>query len=103
MYFRYYTIDWDKNLNHSCTSGWLLSEVIRHLCSEYKSQCLYKHYTFENIIAIKMLNGIESLDFWLTQFERPLTPLKTDDMLHVIYSGSLLNSNSKLQISLSWS
>lgn len=59
------------------TCGWLLSEVTRRYIealTKIKAQSTQtggiKKYTRKMIVALKTTDQRESLDFWLTQYER---------------------------------
>ena len=42
---------------------------------------------YSHIVGLRMQRGTECLDFWLTQYERLLTPMVNGDVLQVIYSA----------------
>ena len=69
-----------------CTVGWLLSEVIRQIHTKFGESPVYQSYAYKHVVGIKMRNASEILDYWLTQYERPMTPIKENDELEILYS-----------------
>ena len=68
--------------------GWLLSEVIRQLQVSFGDKHVMKNYSYKHVVGVKMRNTTELIDYWLTQYERPMTPIKERDELEILYSGS---------------
>ena len=58
------------------TCGWLISEVIR--LSNNPS-----------IVSLKTLSNLEIVDYWLTHFDRPLTPLRQSEKLTAVFCEQL--------------
>ena len=56
------------------TCGWLLSEVIRNFNDD------------RVIVALKTVNNNEILDYWLTDYERNLSPFRDGEHLSVFYT-----------------
>ncbi len=73
----------------SFTVGWLLSEVIRQLQAKFSDRPIHKDYCFKHVMGLKMRNATEMLDYWLTQYERPMTPIRENDELEILYSGTM--------------
>ena len=74
---------------NKCTSGRLLSEVIRQLQAKFGESHVHKRFTYKQVVGIKMRNGSEMMDYLLTQYERPMTPIQENDELEIIYSGKI--------------
>ena len=85
MFVRYYCMD--EIEVGDCTVGWFLSEAIRHLRSNFGNRAINNQYTYNHIVGIRFRNATEMLDYWLTQYERPMPSIKFSDELEVIYSG----------------
>ncbi len=69
-----------------CTVGWLLSEVIRQLHTKFGESPVHASYSYKHVVGLKMRNASEIVDYWLTQYERPMTPICENDELEIIYS-----------------
>ncbi|CAG9315296.1 unnamed protein product [Blepharisma stoltei] len=69
-------------LDDNLTCGWLLSEVIR----------LYKGD--KQIIGLQTVNNIDILDYWLSDYERPLQPFKDNETFVPIYEQEISNEIS---------
>lgn len=63
---------WVEVSDYNLTCGWLLSEVIR------------ASKPSDEVVALQTADRIESLDMWLTQFERTLVPFKDRDEFEVV-------------------
>lgn len=70
------------------TSGWVLSEVIRQIQNKYGSQPICNQHSFKHVVGLKMKDGTELIDYWLTQYERPMPPIQDHDELEILYSGN---------------
>ncbi len=68
--------------------GLFLSETIRRLRALFGERTLEKTFTYQHIVGLRLRGGTELADFWLTQFERPMPPIRGSDELEVIYSGT---------------
>jgi len=84
----------DRNVIKNCTVGWVLSEVIRRLQGHFgEKNTIYQHFKYTNIVGIKLCNDIlntpEIIDYWLTQYERPMPYLSEKFNIELIYSGIL--------------
>jgi hypothetical protein len=78
----------------SSTVGWVLSEIIRKLKSMHADTPIFQHYGYKHIVALKARRSLELLDFWLTQYERPMAPLQLNEDIEVVYSGRCLTRHS---------
>ncbi len=67
--------------------GWLLSEVIRQLQTRFGEGRVHGNYSYKQVVGLRMRNAPEILDYWLTQYERPMTPIQENDELEILYSG----------------
>ena len=76
----YFSISWDED-EYEFSCGWLLSEFIRR----YRAT-LAQPSVIPNVVALASRQGSEALDFWLTCYERPLTPLRNGESLVAIFS-----------------
>jgi hypothetical protein len=65
------------------TCGWLLSEAIRRYEGE------------KELIALKSLKNLETLDCWLMQFDRTLQPLRSKETLQAVFKGKSLKPGPK--------
>jgi hypothetical protein len=81
----YYSVD--SGMIQSCTVGWLLSETIRQLRLKFGDKPFCKQFSFRHIVGLRLRDGTDLLDFWLTQYERIMPPLRENDELEVLFSG----------------
>ena len=69
--------------DESCTCGWLLSEVIKrytmHIAQMNKTSGV--KIKKKLIIALKTQSGNEALDYWLTEYNYTLKPLRNGEIL----------------------
>eukprot|EP00826_Nyctotherus_ovalis_P024145 TRINITY_DN1869_c0_g3_i1.p1 TRINITY_DN1869_c0_g3~~TRINITY_DN1869_c0_g3_i1.p1 ORF type:complete len:184 (-),score=19.18 TRINITY_DN1869_c0_g3_i1:353-904(-) len=68
------------------TVGFSLSKIIRCLSVNFSEQPITQSFTYKHAIGLKTCKGSELIDYWLTQYERPMPPLCESDDLEVIYS-----------------
>lgn len=68
------------------TVGFSLSKIIRCLSVNFAEGLITQSFTYKHAIGLKTCKGSELIDYWLTQYERPMPPLCESDDLEIIYS-----------------
>lgn len=74
------------------TVGLALNEITRQLQTIYGVNSIHKHFSFKNVVGLKMKNGTELIDYWLSLHNRPMPPIQDEDELEIIYSGRFESS-----------
>ena len=76
------------------TIGWLLSEVTRRF-DEVKCQ-LGDGMDSKLIVALKTIESIPALDYYLTHLENPITPINEKTLLAAYFSNKEVWSDEKI-------
>ncbi len=81
------------------TCGWLIKDVIRRytqMVDQVNKECHARKFKKKIIAAIKSVNKNESIDYWLTLYNRPLNVLPDNLQLQVHFSSILSCCLSRL-------
>jgi serine/threonine protein kinase len=85
LFIRYIPLQVAKVANY--TSGLLLSYVSKQLLLKFRNQKIYKEFIATDAICLKMEYPLGIMDFYLTQYDKLLTPLMPNDNLKIVYSS----------------